>query len=78
LPAADVQRIQALFERLGRPTVLKLPADKRDKLFSAMRLDKKVSAGEIHFVLAEQIGKAIWGQRVPDAEVNWALDQVKG
>ena len=43
-----------------------------------MRLDKKVSAGEIHFVLAEQIGKAIWGQRVPDAEVNWALDQVKG
>jgi len=28
--------------------------------------------------LAEQIGKAVWGQRVPDAEVNWALDQVKG
>jgi 3-dehydroquinate synthase len=78
LPTADVQRIQALFERLGLPTSIKLPGDKRDKLFSAMRLDKKVSAGEIHFVLAEQIGKAVWGQRVPDAEVNWALDQVKG
>jgi 3-dehydroquinate synthase len=78
LPTADVQRIQALFERLGLPTSIKLPGDKRDKLFSAMRLDKKVSAGEIHFVLAEGIGKAVWGQRVPDAEVNWALDQVKG
>jgi len=42
-----------------------------------MRLDKKVSAGEIHFVLTERIGKVVWGQRVPDAEVNWALDQVK-
>ncbi len=78
LPAADVLRIQNLFERLGLPTSIKLSGDKRDKLFSAMRLDKKVSAGEIHFVLAERIGKAVWGQRVPDAEVNWALDQVKG
>jgi 3-dehydroquinate synthase len=78
LPAADVLRIKALFERLGLPTGIKLPDDKRDKLFSAMRLDKKVSAGEIHFVLAERIGKAVWGQRVPDAEVNWALDHVKG
>ncbi|MFM8880172.1 MAG: 3-dehydroquinate synthase [Verrucomicrobiota bacterium] len=78
LPATDVLRIKGLFERLGLPTSLRLPDDKRDKLFSAMRLDKKVSAGEIHFVLAEKIGKAVWGQRVPDAEVNWALDQIKG
>jgi 3-dehydroquinate synthase len=78
LPAADVQRLRTLFERIGLPTAIKLAEDKRDKLFSAMRLDKKVSAGEIHFVLAERIGKVVWGQRVPDAEVNWALDQVKG
>jgi 3-dehydroquinate synthase len=78
LPAADVQRLKALFERVGLPTSIKLAEDRRDRLFSAMRLDKKVNAGEIHFVLAERIGKVVWGQRVPDAEVNWALDQVKG
>ncbi len=30
-----------------------------------MRLDKKVSGGEIKFVLAEKIGKVVWGKRVP-------------
>lgn len=76
-PAADVQRIKALLQQAGLPVSLKLTADKRDRLFAAMRLDKKVNAGEIHFVLAESLGKVVWGQRVPDAEVNWALDQIK-
>ena len=30
-----------------------------------MRLDKKVSAGDIKFVLASRIGKVRWGQSVP-------------
>lgn len=78
LPTQDVARIKTLLERAGLPTSIKLPGDKRDRLFAAMRLDKKVNAGEIHFVLAESMGKCVIGQRVPDAEVNWALDQVKG
>lgn len=77
LPATDVARIKALLTKSGLPVSLKVAGDKRDKLFAAMRLDKKVQAGEIHFVLAEEIGKTVFGQRVPDAEVNWALDQVK-
>ena len=28
-----------------------------------MKLDKKVSGGEIKFVLAERIGKVVWGKR---------------
>jgi 3-dehydroquinate synthetase len=29
-----------------------------------MKLDKKVSAGEIKFVLAKKIGRVVWGQNV--------------
>ena len=38
-----------------------------------MKLDKKVSAGEIKFVLAERIGKVVWGQKVPAAVLQEAL-----
>jgi len=77
LGAEDVGRIRTVLQRSGLPVTLKMPGDKRDRLFAAMRLDKKVQAGEIHFVLAEAIGRTVFGQRVPDAEVNWALDQIK-
>ncbi len=30
-----------------------------------MKLDKKVSSGDIKFVLANKIGKVAWGQSVP-------------
>jgi 3-dehydroquinate synthetase len=40
---------------------------RRKKLFAAMKLDKKVSAGEITFVLAKKMGRVVWGQKVsPD------------
>ncbi len=76
LPAGDVMRIRNLFQRAGLPTQLKLSGVQRKKLFAAMSLDKKVSAGEVKFVLAEQIGKVVWGQRVPAALINAALDQI--
>jgi len=41
-----------------------------------MRLDKKVSDGEIKFVLAEKIGKVAWHQRVPENLIHNALDEV--
>ena len=39
-------------------------AAQRKKLFAAMKLDKKVSNGEVKFVLAEKIGKVVWGRKV--------------
>ena len=41
-----------------------------------MRFDKKVSGGEIKFVLARKIGKVVWGQRVPENLINQALDEI--
>lgn len=69
----DAVRIRALFDAAGLPTQIKLTTAQRKKLFAAMRLDKKVSAGEIKFVLAEAIGKVIWGQKVPESAINEAL-----
>jgi 3-dehydroquinate synthetase len=38
-----------------------------------MRLDKKVSGGEIQFVLAKKIGRLVCGQKVPPALIEEAL-----
>ena len=61
----SVSRIRHLFRRAGLPTAINLDAGRRAKLLSAMKLDKKVSGGQVRFVLAERIGKVRWGQEVP-------------
>lgn len=77
LPTNAVARITALLARAGLPVKLKLNAPQRRRLFAAMKLDKKVAAGEIRFVLARDVGRVVWGQRVPEALVNAALDQLQ-
>lgn len=68
-PQEHAARITALFQRAGLPVTIKLTPAQQKALFGAMRLDKKVSAGEVKFVLAERIGAVTWGQRVPDAAI---------
>ncbi len=65
LPSGDVERIEKLFICTGLPVKIKLNPTARKKLFAAMLLDKKVSGGEVKFVLAKKIGKVVWGQKVP-------------
>lgn len=67
LPSGDAERIEKLFLQAGLPVKIKLNSVQRRKFFTAMKLDKKVSGGEIKFVLAKKIGKVVWGQNVsPD------------
>jgi 3-dehydroquinate synthase len=73
LSGTEVQRIADLFQRAGLPTEVKLPVNQRRKLFGAMKLDKKVSDGEIKFVLAKRIGEVAWGKRVPALEIEKVL-----
>lgn len=68
-----VSRIRDLFASLGLPTRVKLTGAQERRLFQAMRLDKKVSGGEVKFVLAERIGNVRTGQRVDDASIQSAL-----
>ena len=74
LPARDLERVGDLFERVGLPISVKLNARQRQNLFAAMKLDKKVSGGEIKFVLAKRIGKVVWAQRVPQALIEQAVN----
>jgi 3-dehydroquinate synthase len=76
LPAQDAERIQMLFERAGLPTSIKLSTAQRKRLFAAMQLDKKISGGEIKFVLAERIGRVRFGQQVPTGLIKTVLDQL--
>jgi 3-dehydroquinate synthase len=69
----EVERITTLFQAAALPIQIKLSAAHRKRLFAAMRLDKKVTAGEIKFVLASAIGKVTWGQKVPDSAIHEAL-----
>jgi 3-dehydroquinate synthase len=73
LPQRDVGRIANLFDRAGLPTNISLIQGERKKLFAAMKLDKKVSAEEIKFVLARRIGEVEFGQKVPPASIDKIL-----
>jgi 3-dehydroquinate synthase len=70
LPKSEAERINALFRKAGLPTAIKLSRQKLAQLHRAMTLDKKVSGGEVRFVLAERVGKVHWGQSVPIASIN--------
>ena len=74
LPERDLERIIRLFRRAGLPTTVRLRAGQGPKLFAAMRLDKKVSGGEIKFVLAKKIGKVEFGHKVPATVIEQALN----
>lgn len=76
-PEEDADRVRDPLARIGLPTTLKLPKRKRDQLLDAMRLDKKVSGGELKFVLAKTIGTVEAGQRVSDSDINTVLNQIE-
>ena len=73
LSSTEVKRICRLIERAGLPTEVRLDRRRREKLMGAMRLDKKVTAGEIKFVLALRIGKVQFGQQVPNSLLEKVL-----
>ena len=74
LPQTDVERIERLFQRAGLPTEANLNTPARQKLLAAMQLDKKVSDGEVKFVLARRIGAVEFGHQVPMAVIERTLN----
>jgi 3-dehydroquinate synthetase len=68
--------VQAIFASAGLPTEIRLTPAQRRKLLAAMRLDKKVSRGEVTFVLAKRIGEVVWGRKVPASILNEALNSL--
>ena len=75
LPASESERIRSLFAASGLPVSVKLTKVQMDRLFAAMKLDKKVSAGEVKFVLARKIGQVEFGQSVPRSIIEETLHE---
>jgi 3-dehydroquinate synthase len=73
LPSGDVERIEKLFVQAGLPVKIKLDSARRKKLFAAMKLDKKVSGGEVKFVLAKKIGRVEFGCRVAPETISGVI-----
>ena len=73
LAPREEEQITALLEAAGLPTRIPFNPKQRQRLFDAMRLDKKVSGGDVKFVLAERIGKVVWGQSVPLPHIEQVL-----
>jgi 3-dehydroquinate synthase len=74
LPQSEASRIVKLLENAGLPVSLRPSPAQRQNLLNAMRLDKKVSGGEVKFVLASKIGKVAYGQKVPASVLNKVLN----
>lgn len=74
LPSRDAERIERIFQRAGLPTRVKLNTPQQRRLLAAMKLDKKVSAGEIKFVLARRIGVVEFGHQVPATLIPAAIN----
>jgi len=73
LPSDEVARIEKLLVQAGLPVKIKLSAARRQHLLAAMRLDKKVSGGEIKFVLAQKLGRVKFGCKVPAEQLAKVL-----
>ncbi len=73
LPSGEAERIEKLFIHAGLPVRIKHNPVQRAKLFTAMSLDKKVSDGQVKFVLAKRIGKVVWGQKVSADSIEEVL-----
>jgi len=74
--AGEVERIGKIFHRAGLPTRIQLSVTQKKKLLAAMRLDKKVSDGQVRFVLAKKIGETAWGQKVSERIILDTLDSL--
>lgn len=74
MPGAEAERIREIFKRAGLPITISLNQGQRKRLLAAMQLDKKVSGGEVKFVLAKKIGEVIWGQKVSEGLIHGTLN----
>lgn len=74
LPAEATARIESLLKSASLPTRTQLTVTQTRRLLDAMRLDKKVSAGKINFVLAQKIGSVKRDQIVPPSLIRKSLN----
>ena len=75
LKTETIERIIALLNRLNLPTSVseELPVD---KLYEAMKQDKKVRAGKIRFVLPTSLGSCVFVDDISEADIKNAIKEL--
>ncbi len=75
LAAADVDRVERLFQRIGLPTVLEKAID-TDRIVETIRRDKKALGGTVRYVLLEEVGRPLLRDDVPPQNVRNAYESI--
>ncbi len=76
LSLPQAKRIKHLIEKAGLPTIL--PGHiTNDQILAAMRLDKKVAAGQMRFVLAKKIGAVKTDIPVDPEQITAVLEKLR-
>ena len=74
IPDADIPAYDGLFQQLQRPELPSIPAI--DDLYNAMFFDKKVSGGQIKFVIPVEKGRVVVKSGIPEDAVKKAMQRV--
>ena len=77
-PQHVIERQRAVLERFGLPLRARDAGLKLDaaRVLDAMALDKKVSAGTVHWVLLEDVGRAVLRDDVPADTVREVIEKI--
>jgi 3-dehydroquinate synthase len=75
LPKKQRDMVVDLLQKFGLPT--KLPANfPRQKIFDALKFDKKFESGEIRFVVTPKIGSAMLSRDVTTEDIRTAVEKL--
>lgn len=76
LPLHQAKKVRAALSAFDLPT--QLPEEvSGEALMNALRKDKKFEAGSIRFVLTRSLGSAFVSKEITEADVRWAIQNLK-
>lgn len=76
MDASDAERLERLLRALSLPTTIPATIDP-DEVVRRTRLDKKVAAGKVRYVLVPRLGETVTRDDIPDADVRAVVDELR-
>jgi len=76
MSAADAGRLRTLLETFGLPTQIPVTIPP-DRVIELTKMDKKVAAGKVKFVLVPRFGETVFRNDITDVEIRQAVEDMK-